>query len=476
MNSGKRFIQNISANTFQLIITQCLGLVIFYVLSKQLDKATFGNFNWALAVLLTSFGILSCGMDQLVVKKIATGEDTSSVLSSYLFHILLAAIFFYAILFLNYFLFPSFFNRYFILLFLSIGKLFAFLATPFKQVCVGLERFRPLLFMSIGSNVVKAFFLFSLFALDLLSIKLILVIFVAGDFVEFIVAILVSRKYLHRPLHTCFNIYTYKRLFKEALPQLGTVIIAAAMARLDWILIGIFLPAAKLAEYSFAYKVFEVSTFPLLVIAPLLVPLFSKVFKTNQVDNAKLMKLKLLLYIQLAIASFISMILVIIWVPVIDFITDGKYGNVNSSTVFILSLSMPFLYFNNFMWTINFSRSKLRMIFLVFATTFIINAVADLILIPLFRNEGAAAGWFLALLTQSVYFLKVTKIEGLDNLVYPLFVCPVCALLTGLISTYCFNHTSTILIVSTCIYLVSVIIWLRTSVPQIKILRSVLEM
>ena len=59
MGRGRLFLQNISANTLQMILNQGLGLVIFYVLSKQLDKTTFGNFNWALAILLTSFCILS---------------------------------------------------------------------------------------------------------------------------------------------------------------------------------------------------------------------------------------------------------------------------------------------------------------------------------------------------------------------------------------------------------------------------------
>src|SRR5207253_7247195 len=117
-------IQNISANALQMIISQGLALIIFYVLSKQLDKTTFGNFNWSLAVLLTSFGVLSCGMDQLVVKKIAAGENASSLLSLYLLHVLLAGSFFYSFLLFSYFLFPSFYAGQHLLLFLSIGKLF----------------------------------------------------------------------------------------------------------------------------------------------------------------------------------------------------------------------------------------------------------------------------------------------------------------------------------------------------------------
>ena len=80
-------IRNISANTFQLLINQGFGLVIFYVLSRELDKSAFGEVSWALAVLLTAFNVLSLGIDQLIIKRIASGTNPSTLLSLYLFHL-----------------------------------------------------------------------------------------------------------------------------------------------------------------------------------------------------------------------------------------------------------------------------------------------------------------------------------------------------------------------------------------------------
>jgi O-antigen/teichoic acid export membrane protein len=59
----------------QLVANQLFGLVIFYILSTSLSKDNFGLLNLALAILLGVFNILSCGMDQLVVKKIAADDD-----------------------------------------------------------------------------------------------------------------------------------------------------------------------------------------------------------------------------------------------------------------------------------------------------------------------------------------------------------------------------------------------------------------
>ena len=91
----RKFIRDISANSLQVIINQVSGLVIFYVLSAFFSKNDFGEINWSLAILLTAFSILSFGIDQVTVKKIAAGEDARSVLSMYIMHVLLAGGLFY---------------------------------------------------------------------------------------------------------------------------------------------------------------------------------------------------------------------------------------------------------------------------------------------------------------------------------------------------------------------------------------------
>src|SRR3954452_6098678 len=122
----RRFVHNVSANTLTLFITNASGLVVFYVLSKLLDKTTFGNFNWALAVILTALGVLTGGIDQLVVKKVAVNENPSSIFSLYFLHVLLTGTLFYCLLVFFSFLFPSFYNSYYLLLYLATGKVLVY--------------------------------------------------------------------------------------------------------------------------------------------------------------------------------------------------------------------------------------------------------------------------------------------------------------------------------------------------------------
>src|ERR1700733_751004 len=118
-----RLLQNLSVNAIQLIVNQLLGLGIFYILSTGLDKRSFGEINLVLAILLAAFNILSCGIDQLVVKKIAAGEDIKSTLSLYICHVIFGGLVFYGILAGAYFLAPASTLLYWLLLLLGAGKL-----------------------------------------------------------------------------------------------------------------------------------------------------------------------------------------------------------------------------------------------------------------------------------------------------------------------------------------------------------------
>lgn len=122
----RKFIRDISANALQLIIVQFCGLIIFYLLSTRLDKNDFGEINWVLALLLTSFGILAFGIDQIAVRRVASGLSSGKVLSVYLMHVLIAGTGFYLLLLSGKLLFHSFFEQHALLLLLGIGKLTIF--------------------------------------------------------------------------------------------------------------------------------------------------------------------------------------------------------------------------------------------------------------------------------------------------------------------------------------------------------------
>jgi O-antigen/teichoic acid export membrane protein len=424
----RKLFSNLSANFFQLIINQVTGLGIFYILSTGLDKNTFGQINLALAVLLAIFNILSFGIDQILIKKIAAGTNIPSVLSLYICHVLLTGLVFYGLLLSG----RSFVHQsnplYSLILLIGIGKLMIFFSTPFKQAASGMERFRLLAGMSVISNIIRCCGLVVLLVLHRISVYNIVFVFIAGDIIELILCVYLFTHSAKIPLKIKFQLTGYKQLLRESLPQTGVVLITSALARFDWIFIGFTVSAIKLAEYSFAYKIFEISTLPLLAIAPLLIPRFTKLFQSATGDT----DLKFLIRMEMVVSAFVALLLNVCWGPLIDAVTGGRYGLVNVKTIFILSLCMPFLYLNNFLWTIFFAQGKLKMILTSFVLTFFVNIAGDIILIPFFKNEGAALAFLAACIAQAVYYMNKNELQEISGAWRPLIICIIAGMISGM--------------------------------------------
>jgi O-antigen/teichoic acid export membrane protein len=412
-----RFIRHISDSALQFLINQVFGLSLFYILSKALDKDRFGELNWTLAVFMTAFGVLGAGLDQLTVRKIAAGDPPGRVLSLYRTHVWVTGVLFYALLLGGSYLAPAFFLRHSLLLWIGIAKTGLFFSTPYKQLAAGKEQFRVLLRMSVGSTVIKGGAVLVCFLLHVLTMPVLLAIFIAGDLVELGLCSYLGKGLLgmRLPLLRIDGI-AWMALLRESLPQVGVVLFSAAMARFDWIFIGLFCPAARLAEYSFAYKAFELSSLPLLILAPLLVPAFTRLAAKDAKDGpgnadigGRMEELQDLIRGEMVLACGTAMLLNIAWSPLVDAITAGRYGAVNARTIFLLSCCLPLLYLNNFLWSLHFARGRLKMIFFVFALSFALNAAGDIWLIPLYGNEGAASAYLLSLGLQTILYLLQTR-------------------------------------------------------------------
>lgn len=452
---GRTLIKNLSANTLQLIINQLAGLVIFYIISRGLDKESFGEISLALALMLAIFNILSFGIDQIAVRKLASGENPQNVLPVYLCHVLITGFAFYLLLFLGQFAFGSL-NAYDVILFIGAGKLMIYFSTPFKQSAIGLERFKLLASISVVSNLVRVIGLIVLAFLHQITLTNVIIVFVGGDVLELIIGTCLFALNAPVPISIRWNKSQYISLIKESLPQFGVTIISSALARFDWIFIGLVLSAVKLAEYSFAYKVFELSAMPLLAIAPLLIPWFTRLFKDGGHPDTE--RLKFLARMEMAVAALTIVLINVCWAPVIDHITDGKYGLVNVHTIFILTLCIPLQYLINFLWTVNFAKGRLRMIFHAFVITLIVNVIGDLVLIPIFKNEGAAVAYLAGYIAQTAFYIYRNEVPELNKTLYTCLICTACACLSFWSAGFLFRNVWMVVVGSVLIYAVLLLV------------------
>ena len=316
---------------------------------------------------------------------------------------------------------------------MAISQLLIFFSSPFKQIANGKESFRLLAVMSSVSNLLRATALLAVVFFSVLTIQQVLIIYILSALIELMVNIFVVQFRLKVPVSFRWTLKDYFTLLKESLPQMGVVFMNACIARLDWILLGIFSTSIITAEYSFAYKVFELCPLPMLIAGPILLTRFSKYFKKKSEVSLLEKKNELSFFIRYAMiaATLLPLALNIIWTPVISALTDNKYGAVNRSSFFLLSLCIPFQYLINLLWTIKFTQNHLKLILRITAVTCLMIIAGDLIMIPIMNATGAAIVYLTATVVEYIIYLRSSTLYKLNDSWRPLIICTSIALISG---------------------------------------------
>lgn len=471
---GNKFLKDISASTLQVILNQVLGLLVFILISRYLEKSVYGEFNWSLAILTFITTILSLRLEQIVVRKIAAGDEPSKLLTLFTGHTVFFGLLFYGVLFLASVLFPSFFKQHDLLLVLAISQLLSFFSSPFKQLVNGKEQFSWLAVMSSVSNLVKSAWLLWVVFFSFLTIQQVLAIYIISSLAELLFCFFVVQFKLKTGISSQWVLGDYFTLLNESLPQIGSVFLNAFIARIDWILLGIFSGTVITAEYSFAYKVFELCPVPLLILAPVLLSRFSKYFNQNPETSVLNKKRELGFFIrcEMIAATFIPLVLNIVWVPLIDMLTNNKYGAVNKTNFLLLSLCIPFQYMINLLWTVEFAQNRLKRVFRITAVTCIIIVAGDLLMIPISNARGAAIVYLLATATEYLLYLRISVIARIKESWQSLVFCLAIAVLSGTVVNLITDVVLIQLPLSVLIYFILLVVTRQIKNDDLKIIKQ----
>lgn len=418
-----KFFRDLSAATFQVVFNQLFGLLIFYLLSLYLDKNTFGELNWSLAITWVLTTVLSLGTDYLIVKRIAAGQDLHKTGGLHMTHTLLAAALFIALLLAFRAACPVFFVQHNLLTGIAASALLTFLSSPFKQIANGREAFRNFAWMSITANASRAILLLAAAIFRIFSIRTVIVIYIASSLLEWIVGAWLSFRQTGRPLKPYWARNQYKSLLTESLPQLGVLLFDSALARTDWILLGLIAGPTATAEYSFAYKMFEASRLPMLVIAPLILPKFVRYLDPSSPLSAeKKIELHTLLKFESVISVLIPVFLNITWISLVGWLTKGKYGTTDAALYMILSACVPLAYYTNFCWTLAFAQHQLKLTLYISVTVSLLNIALNLLLIPSQGAMGAAIAYLISSIVQASAYKLFVHQKKLSVPIMPLIV------------------------------------------------------
>jgi O-antigen/teichoic acid export membrane protein len=425
----KKLFRDLSANTIQTGITQLAGLIIFYVLSRYIPKEEFGEYSWTTAVGSTIIAIGSFGLDSVLVKRIATGENPKIISGIHFFHTILIAVLLLISLFVVQLFFPTLFLYHPLFILIIVQLTVSNIANSFKNSLTGMEAFKPLAAVSLWLNLTKILILFGLLITRALTIRSTVLGFLVASILELVISYyFVSTKINHR-LIPLFHRRTYKEFVVESLPQLGVVLFDSALARIDWVLLGIIGTVSATAEYGFAYKFFELSKLPLLILSPVLLTRLSRLYTSDDlISKEKQQSIQGLFDLELFISFLIPIIMVSVWADLIDLITVCKYGAVNTVNYTILAICVPLHFSINLLWTMSFVQGQLKSIMYITISVSILNIVSNIILIPYLGNLGSALSFAVSTAVQFFLYLSQVKKEKVQVrfIKLPIFLISAC--------------------------------------------------
>jgi O-antigen/teichoic acid export membrane protein len=192
------------------------------------------------------------------------------------------------------------------------------------------------------------------------------------------------------------------------------------------------------ADYTFAYRAFEVARLPIMIVGPIILPKFARLFNSNNDKLAAQKKRQVNKFFSLEIffAIFMVLCLNIIWGPGIDLITKGKYGYSNSLIFFILSLCIPLQFTINLLWTLTFSAKRYKSVTIVTFITAVVNIVLDVALIHFYGGAGAAIAFLLSVCIQTAAYTFVVNKFIMRFSLLPLLVLAVAGSIAYAASVY----------------------------------------
>ncbi|MEO6633707.1 MAG: oligosaccharide flippase family protein [Mucilaginibacter sp.] len=398
-----RLLTKIFSSGLQAISVQVLGAFFFYFISVYLSKNDFGIISWTNAVSILMTTVLGFGLEQVVVRRVAASRQSDWAASAFFIHSIAGFLITFLFLLLLDNILGTKAGLYKQLPWFFLAQGLIFIGVPLKQFLNAKEKFTPYGVISVISNIGKIAAAWLLLMQGTLYINTVLVILICAGVFELaglLVYLLTKTSFNFK-----FRFNAYTKLVKESSAQYLSVIFDISLSRMDWILLGMMTSSSILADYSFAYRAYELARLPMLILAPIILPRFARLFTGSGNIGVEYQKyIGSFNIVELFFAALIPLILNILWAPVVSLITHGKYGNSNSLQFLILSLCIPLQFFINLLWSISFGAKKYKSVSAITVVSAVTNVCLNLILIPKFSGLGAAIAFSGTTLLQAFLY------------------------------------------------------------------------
>jgi len=447
-----KLLVKIFSSGLQAISVQILGGVFFYFISIYISKDEFGIISWTNAVSVFLTTILGFGLEQVVVRRIAASKRSDWAAAAFFIHSIAGfLITFLLLLLLNGVIkSPAGIYKHLPWFFLAQGVIF--IGVPLKQFLNAKEQFTPYGIIAVISNVCKiaaAWFLMTQGKLYINTVLIILICTAVFELSGLMIYLVAKTSFSFK-----FHFKAYVKLLKESSAQYISVIFDISLSRMDWILLGIMTTSSVLADYSFAYRAYELARLPMLIIAPIILPRFARLLSANNIIDTEYQKYIVSFNIvEIFFAASIPLMLNILWAPLLTLITNGKYGASNSLEFLILSLCIPLQFFINLLWSLSFGAKKYKSVSFITVVCAITNIALNLILITRFGGLGASIAFLTTTILQAWLYYRLVRKEITKISLRPIIVFTTEAIIIYFITTRLNVHFLIQLVIAIVLYL-----------------------
>jgi len=386
MSLSHKIAKNTIIQILGKILSTILALFSIALLTRYLGPKGFGQYTIIIA-FLSFFGILvDMGIYLTTLQMISEpGRDSQKIFSNAFtlrvtFSVILLA---FAPALALLFPYPAVIKKG------IFAATFAFFFISLCQILHAIfQKELKMIEAEISEIIGKAIILVSIIAaayykLDLIFIMLCLVL---GNFAHFLIKFIYSRKYIKTRLS--FDKQIWKEICFKSWPIALSIAFNLVYLRGDTIILSLFVSETQVGFYGASYKVLDVLTTLPIILAGLMMPLFTMAWAEKNID-----KLKKYLQTSFDIASMVSIPIILgvqfIAAPVMILVAGNKFmpsGNILK--ILIIAVNMIFFgtIFGHFIVAIN----QQKLMLFGYLTTAILSLLGYCIFIPRFSSIGAA--------------------------------------------------------------------------------------
>jgi len=389
-----------------------LATLFFYLLSVYFSKEAFGIISWCNAIAFMLVAAAGLGMEQVALRNMAVEKKQilGRTLSVFLLHNLLTTVLIFVLLLCLAGAFPFSFRLSLLPYFFGAQALL-YVAAPFRVLLNSQSRFTPYAVVSMLSNLAKVGL--TIWFGKSLTLTTALWILCSAHIFELTVLAIFLGIGTRFPFTPSWK--RYKKLVRESLPQYLSVIFDMALARADWILVGALASTAAVAEYSFAYRAFEMERLPTVMATTLLLPLAARAMAKPGTQTGDTMPLFPILLVAVpALMGWLATVGALLWEPLLGGLLGSEYGQASRVPFTWLSLALPFQFAINILWIQLFAAQRYRVIARNTGITALTNISLSCLLIPYFGATGPAISFLLATATQFALYITAAKSAGFN--------------------------------------------------------------